>query len=161
MPLAVSELTFTGQLSFFVLSGIVIGNVELLEVADLLRADVHFLADILHRHAALVHHDHHVIEYVVDLTDQLGLVAVLGCNDGLGALLTDLLENLVNALLEQIAGVRASCGSARRCAITASICSNEFIILLSFYFSSGFSHSVVKKQVRCPVWQTGPLGVPT
>ena len=53
------------------------------------------------------------------------------------------------------------CGSARRCAITASICSNEFIILLSFYFSSGFSHSVVKKQVRCPVWQTGPLGVPT
>ena len=29
------------------------------------------------------------------------------------------------------------------------------------YFSSGFSHSVVKKQVRCPVWQTGPLGVPT
>ena len=102
------ELTFTGQLSFFaVLSGIVIGNVELLEVADLLRTDVHFLADILHRHAALVHHDHHVIEYVVDLTDELLLVAVLGGDDGLRALLAYLLEDLVDALLEQVAGVRA------------------------------------------------------
>ena len=82
-----------------------VGNVEFLQVTDFLGADVHFLADILHGHAALVHHYHHVVEYVVDLTDQLGLVAVLGCNDGLGALLTDLLENLVNALLEQIAGV--------------------------------------------------------
>ena len=36
------EADFTGQLFFAVLSGIVIGNVELLEVADLLRTDVHF-----------------------------------------------------------------------------------------------------------------------
>ena len=45
---------------------------HLLQVADFLGADVHFLADILHGHAALVHHYHHVVEYVVDLTDQLG-----------------------------------------------------------------------------------------
>ncbi len=107
----------------------------------------HFLADILHRHAALVHHDHHVIEYVVDLTDELLLVAVLGGDDGLRAL-RYLLEDLVDALLEQIAGVRASCGSGRRCAMTASICSNEFIYCSPFYFSS-FSHRLVKKQVRC------------
>ena len=82
-----------------------VGNVELLEVADFLGADVHFLADVLHRNAALVHHDHHVIEYVVDFANKLRLVAVLRGDDGLGALLTDLLENLVNALLKQIAGV--------------------------------------------------------
>ena len=123
---------------------------ELLEVVDLLRADVHFLADILHRHAALVHHDHHMIEYVVDLTDELGLVAVLGGDDGLRALLAYLLENLVDALFEQIAGVRAL---LRLC---AALCDDSLHLLkrihayYSFYFSS-FSHSVVKKQVRWPV----------
>ena len=57
-------------------SGIVVGDVKLFEVADFLCADIHFLAHILERHTAFVHHDHNVIEHIVDLTDQFFLIAV-------------------------------------------------------------------------------------
>ena len=75
-----------------------VGNVELLEVADLSCTDVHFLADILERYAALVHHHHHVIEYVVDLTNQLGLIAIFGRDNGLSALLAYLFRILSSPL---------------------------------------------------------------
>ena len=82
-----------------------VGNMKLLQIAYLLRTLVHFLAHIVERHAAFVHHHHHVIEHVVDLADQLGLIPVFGGNDGFCALLSNLLEDLVQPALKQIAGV--------------------------------------------------------
>ena len=103
---------------------------ELFQVADLFRADVHFPRHILERHPANLHHHHHMIENVVNFTDQLGLIAIFRRDNRLRALLADLFQDFIQPLFKQVAGIRSFC------------------------------HNSVKKHVRLPVWQTGPTGVP-
>ena len=62
---------------------------------------------VLHADPGLDHQHHHMVGEVCDLVARLFLVLSLGGDDDLGALLADLLEDLVEALPEEIAGVGA------------------------------------------------------
>ena len=64
-----------------------------------------FFQDVRHGDAHMDHEDHDVIHEVRDLIDGLFLVIPLGGDDDFGVLLTDLLQDLVDALLEEIGGV--------------------------------------------------------
>ena len=72
-------------------------------VDDVARGEL--LRDVVERDAGLDHQDHDVIGEVGDLVDGLLFVLGLGGDDDLGALLTHLFEDLVEALVEQIAGI--------------------------------------------------------
>ena len=66
-----------------------------------------FLRDVLYGNAQLDHQHHDVVSQVADLVDGLLPVALGACNDDLGGFLTDLFEDLFQALVEQIGGVAA------------------------------------------------------
>src|SRR5215210_5346590 len=59
------------------------------------------------RHPAFDHEDDEVVDEVGRLRRQSARVLVLRRDDGLGRLLADLLQNLVQALLEEVGRVRA------------------------------------------------------
>ena len=63
--------------------------------------------NVLGRDALLGHQHHHVIGQIRDLIDRLAPILGLGGDDDLGALLAHLFEDLVEPLVEQIAGVGA------------------------------------------------------
>jgi len=80
---------------------------HLLQVADFLRAGIQLCHDLLQRQASFGQQNHQVIEQVADLAAK-GLVrAVFGRDDDLPRLLCHFFENLIQALLEEIAGVGA------------------------------------------------------
>jgi hypothetical protein len=63
--------------------------------------------NILDRDAHFNHKHHYVIGKICDLVDGFRLIPCLTSDYDLGAFLTDLLEDLVDSLLEEIGGVRA------------------------------------------------------
>ena len=72
-------------------------------------AGCQFLMDVLQGDALLDHQHHHMVGKIRDLVDGLRPVMVLGGDDHLGALLAHLFQDLVDALLEQVGGVRTLC----------------------------------------------------
>ena len=66
--------------------------------------------DVLHGNAHLDHQHHDVVGQIRDLVDGLLLVLLATADDDLGALLAHLLEDLVQALVEEVGGVAALLG---------------------------------------------------
>ena len=67
--------------------------------------------DVLGLNAHFDHQNHHMIGQIGDFKDGLLPIAALSGDDDLGAFLADLLENLIDALLEQIGGIAALLGA--------------------------------------------------
>ena len=65
------------------------------------------LHDVLPGDLLLGHDDHQMIEIVGDLVDDLVGIGILGRDDDLGILLSQLLEHLVQALVEEVVGIGA------------------------------------------------------
>ena len=81
------------------------GHLLLLDLLVNDMAGGQLLADVLQGDAQLQHQHHDMVGQVADLVDGLGLVLGLAGDDDLGGLLAHLLQNLVQALLEEVRGV--------------------------------------------------------
>lgn len=106
-----------------------IRKLKCFQISDFLCARIHFLTHICQRDAAFIHHYQKMIENIVNLTYQFRFFAVFCSNNGFSTLFSHFFQDFIQAFLKQIAGIRTCLGCARRCTITDSICSNEFILL--------------------------------
>lgn len=80
------------------ISGVLVNNMELLEIADLVASFLKNFLDLGIIKTFLSAKHHYVIEKVSDLVFQLIIVVVLGGNDHLCTFLTAFLANLILAL---------------------------------------------------------------
>ena len=86
-----------------------------------------------------------MIDEVGDLSHRVLLHPVLGGDDGLGALLAHLLEDLVGPLFEEVAGVGALLG------IGFPVQDHLIKVLQNSIVHCSPSMMVLKKQLRAPV----------
>ena len=84
--------------------------VKLLQIADFLTSVVQLLHDGFQGDVLVHHHHRQVVDEVRDLPHGVRLDPVLGGDNGLAALLPHLLEDLVQALVQPLAGVGALLG---------------------------------------------------
>ena len=82
-----------------------VGNVEFLQVSDLMAAFFENGLNICHIEPLVSTKHHHMIEQVCNLVFELVIVVVLGSDDHFGTFLAAFLAYLVYALVKKIAGV--------------------------------------------------------
>ena len=83
---------------------------EGLEISGLFTALVQLRENILKRDALSYHHNGQMIDQIGDLVNRLAVISVFCGDNSFAALLPDLLQDLVDPLIEQIAGVGALLG---------------------------------------------------
>ena len=128
-------------------SCILVNSVELLEVADFFVALIENSFNVRPVKSLISAEHHYMIKKVINFVHEFIVVAVFSCDNCLSSFLADLLANLVNALVEEVAGIRIFSSSTVFVLLFSLLDNFKYFLINCHYSFSSVLYNSLKKQL--------------